>query len=196
MTDAPPLFRKEFPDFDPATLPSIPAGFEDVSWHNDSCPSFLNEAAGLIIFVDFDNPAVRENPDTKRFCLNVWETGNTNESLAYSDDWQDILAAIEGRSKPEVKPDDPRRVVLNYHSDFLHGTRRYYFVSIACQIGADLLPLIMYAEGKGESVVTPQYTNRKEADRAVKAFAKASGLPLVDGLYRGSYGKPLKRVSN
>ncbi len=196
MTDAIPLFQKEFPDFDPATLPSIPAGFEDVSWHNDSCPSFLNEAAGLIIFVDFANPAVRENPDTKRFCLNVWENGNTNESLAYSDDWQDILAAIDGRSKPEAKPDDPRRVVLNYNSDFLHGTRRYYFVSIACQIGADLLPLIMYAEGKGESVVTPQYTNRKEADRAVKAFAKASGLPLVDGLYRGYYGKPLKRVSN
>ena len=29
--------------FDPATMPEIPAGFEDRSWHNDGCPSFVHE---------------------------------------------------------------------------------------------------------------------------------------------------------
>jgi hypothetical protein len=32
-------YRQEFPNFDPATMPEIPTGWEDISWHNDACPS-------------------------------------------------------------------------------------------------------------------------------------------------------------
>jgi hypothetical protein len=90
---AKPLYQVEFPDFDPATLPAIPASFEDVSWHNDSCPSFLNEAAGLIIFVDFADPAAREFEECPRFGLASWDNG-AGDSIVASDDFADILAAV------------------------------------------------------------------------------------------------------
>lgn len=87
-------YETEFPDFDASTMPEIPAGFDDVSWHNDACPSFLNETAGLILFVDYADPAKREFEDTERFSLNVWDVGNTGTVLVSSDDWQVVLAAI------------------------------------------------------------------------------------------------------
>lgn len=83
--------QREFPDFDVATLPEIPAGFEDVSWHNDNCPSFYNEADGLILFVDYADASQREFPETKRFSLNLV---NTTVCVIDSDDWQSVLNAI------------------------------------------------------------------------------------------------------
>jgi hypothetical protein len=94
-----PLFTREFPDFPAADMPAIPAGFEDVSWHNDSCPSFMNEAAGLILFVDFADTAKREYPETTRFNVNVWEDGNTGIEVVASDEWQVVLDAIAARAK-------------------------------------------------------------------------------------------------
>lgn len=82
---------REFPDFDLATMPEIPADYVDVSWHNDSCPSFLNEATGRILFVDYADAENREHPETPRFNLNVWDCGNTGETLVESDDWNAIL---------------------------------------------------------------------------------------------------------
>lgn len=90
-------FQTEFPDFDETTMPVIPAGFEDVSWHNDTCPSFLNETAGLIIFVDFADVTLREFDDGKRFSLGIWDNGSIGEPVAESDDWQDIETAIRAR---------------------------------------------------------------------------------------------------
>lgn len=90
-------FQIEFPDFDAATMPAIPAGFEDVSWHNDTCPSFLNETAGLIIFVDFANPSDREFPETVRFTLHTYNEG-IGETIAESDDCRDIETAILARA--------------------------------------------------------------------------------------------------
>jgi len=90
-------YREEFPDFDPADMPAIPDGFDDVSWHNDTCPSFLNDRAGLIIFVDFADPDRREFPECPRFTLGVWDGGSTGESIADGDDWQVIIDALAGR---------------------------------------------------------------------------------------------------
>lgn len=99
-----PNTAREFPDFDQTTLPAIPAGFEDVSWHNDSCPSFLNEKAGLIIFTDYADPALREFEEGPRFNLNTWDNGNC-DTLRESDDWQDILDAIDkALPLPTTKP--------------------------------------------------------------------------------------------
>lgn len=87
-------YRKEFPDFDPATMPTLPQDFEDVSWGNDLCPSFLNEVAGLIIFVDYADPAKREYPDGRRFSLSPWDNGPAYEGVIESDDWAEIEAAV------------------------------------------------------------------------------------------------------
>lgn len=86
-------FHTEFPDFPTADMPVIPAGFEDGSWHNDACPCFINERAGLIIWVDYVDPSKREFPDTRRFYLNGYDQGPGLE-IASSDDWADILTAV------------------------------------------------------------------------------------------------------
>lgn len=91
-------YLTEFPDFDPATMPEIPEGFQDVSWHNDACPSFLNETLGLIIFVDFEDSEKREFRETERFTLGKWENGNTGNDVCSSDDWGVILAAAESEA--------------------------------------------------------------------------------------------------
>jgi len=84
----------QFPDFDLATLPAIPAGFEDVSWHNDACPSFLNESAGLILFVNYLEPENREFPDCPRFIVMVWDLGTNDETVVESDDFAAVLPAL------------------------------------------------------------------------------------------------------
>jgi hypothetical protein len=85
-------FRKEFPDFDPATMPEIPAAWRDVSWHNDACPCF-NAGNGKIVFVDYDDPQAREFfGETKRFSVHADpEIHNSNDCLFDSDNWQSIL---------------------------------------------------------------------------------------------------------
>lgn len=94
-------FQIEFPDFDPATMPTIPQGFDDVSWGNDTCPSFLNEIAGLIIFVDYADAAKREYAETPRFSLSIYDNGNTGEYVVASDDWRAIeIAVFEYQFKP------------------------------------------------------------------------------------------------
>ena len=56
-------WKEEFPDFDDAESCAslIYQGFEDVSWHNDTCPSF--ECCGIVIWVDYVDPMLREYPD-------------------------------------------------------------------------------------------------------------------------------------
>lgn len=92
-------YQTEFPDFDPATMPAIPAGFDDVSWHNDACPSFQNEASGLIIFIDYADKSLSELPSVPRFSLSEIdpeEEGDTG--IAASDDWSEIQAHILARA--------------------------------------------------------------------------------------------------
>ncbi len=87
MTDR--TFQTEFPDFHAGDLPEIPAGFADVSWRNDACPSFENEDLGLILIIDFPRPEDREFPEAPRFQLCDRET---YEGLQ-TDDFAAILAA-------------------------------------------------------------------------------------------------------
>jgi hypothetical protein len=94
--------ESEFPDFDLATLPAMPEGFEDVSWHNDTCPSFIDEARGLIVFVDYADPSLSEYPNerrngtAKRFVVCRYDTdmGMTHETLLKTDEWSEVLSLI------------------------------------------------------------------------------------------------------
>ena len=56
-------YREEFPDFDDAESCAslIYQGWEDVSWHNDTSPSF--ECCGVVIWVDYVDPSLREFPE-------------------------------------------------------------------------------------------------------------------------------------
>ena len=86
------LLAKEFPDFDVTTLPTIPVGFVDSSWHNDACPSFTK--GDLHLFVDYADKTLSEWPDSPRYSL-LRNVGSNATELCHSDNWSDILAAIE-----------------------------------------------------------------------------------------------------
>jgi hypothetical protein len=90
-------YQIEFPDFDPATLPAIPTGWIDQSWHNDLCPCF-NTNKGLVVFIDFADLSQREWDDGKRFTVHTDpEVTNGNDVLFESDDWAEVLAFVAQR---------------------------------------------------------------------------------------------------
>lgn len=95
MTKTTTLLVKEFPDYDVATLPVIPVGFVDSSWHNDACPSFAK--GDLQLYVDYADPAAREcGADAPRFVLVKGDPSDgSTKMLAASNEWADMLAAIE-----------------------------------------------------------------------------------------------------
>lgn len=82
-------YRTEFPDFDPATMPAIPAGWTDQSWHNDVCPSFT-VFDGVRVFIDYADPALREFPEGERFSLHVGDRA----APFCTDDWAKLLEAV------------------------------------------------------------------------------------------------------
>jgi hypothetical protein len=90
-------FQTEFPRFEAATLPQIPDGFEDISWHNDACPSFQHERLNLRLFVAEKNPDDRECPTWERFILDRYnpETDIEGVFIIATEDWSEILRAIE-----------------------------------------------------------------------------------------------------
>lgn len=92
-------FREAFPDFDPATLPHIPAGWRDASWRNDACP-FWHVSPSLGVFIDFAKADDREWPEGSRFMVMRMEgdmhpAWTADHCLLATDDWQSVLAFVE-----------------------------------------------------------------------------------------------------
>jgi hypothetical protein len=88
-------YRTEFPDFPADDMPAIPQGFEDSSWHNDSCPNFTSEELGLRIWIDYADPEQREIREGSRFSLEPADNLDTITEPTCTDDWQAILDALE-----------------------------------------------------------------------------------------------------
>jgi hypothetical protein len=87
-------YREQFPDFDPATMPAIPAEWQDTSWHNDACPSF-RIGNGKMVFIDHADPAQREFAVTRFSVQADPEVHNSNDVLLDTDDWSDVLEAVK-----------------------------------------------------------------------------------------------------
>lgn len=88
--------RYSFPAYKVETLPEIPEGFLDMSWRNDMCPSFVNEALNLTIWVDFENPDDREDPELERFMLCKSEDDGDGPVIIIStNDYNAILEALK-----------------------------------------------------------------------------------------------------
>ena len=64
--DVMPLWRYEFPDYPIADMPDVPGTWKDVSWHNDTCPSF-ETPSGNTVYIDRAIDADREMPGAERF---------------------------------------------------------------------------------------------------------------------------------
>jgi hypothetical protein len=80
-------------------MPSIPAGFVDVSWHNDMCPAFESAALGLTVWIDHSDPQRREFPESHRFAVyeGTSETGQADSPVLTADDWSEVVAFIAAR---------------------------------------------------------------------------------------------------
>jgi hypothetical protein len=86
-----PQWKFEFGSFPVADMPAIPAGWDDVSWHNDMSPCFENEAAGWRLWVQWADPKEREFEDMPRFSLcptddRAWEDSHTGFET-----WEQVL---------------------------------------------------------------------------------------------------------
>lgn len=90
---APVNIASQFPDY---PLDSLPAmwEWEDMSWHNDVCPSFRK--GNLLVWVDWPDPRERENYDGRRFTLCRLDPNTglpaENSVILETDDWTEVLA--------------------------------------------------------------------------------------------------------
>jgi hypothetical protein len=84
------MIKNAFPEYDTATLPLIPATWEDISWRNDVCPSW--QSNGYQIFVNFENPDDREYSGGERFLVSDI---TTNEVYLMTDDWNEVLTFVD-----------------------------------------------------------------------------------------------------
>ena len=100
-------YLDEFQDFDPATMPPIPEGWQDISWHNDACPSFLVDTGvtgGLTVFVDYADDVDREIREGTRFCVlaSIGMDGENDITILETDEWSDVLRLVEAVNSDEV----------------------------------------------------------------------------------------------
>lgn len=87
-----------FPDFGELDI-QAPAGFNDTSYKNDTCPSFSSkkfaDGSSLVLYVDYKELDKREYEDTKRFILALRDKEDTYvKDLVLTDDYAEILKAV------------------------------------------------------------------------------------------------------
>ncbi len=85
--------RREFPDYDIATLPTLPEGYVDASSYIDAAPSFENEERGLKVYVDYAEYADRESGRSQRFCVCRYdeEAGDYEDVALSTNDWAEVI---------------------------------------------------------------------------------------------------------
>jgi len=92
---------REFPDFDLATLPPMPEGFESTAWHNESCPTWHEgdctssiKQGDLMLCVDYAEDTCRECPGGERFHVCMYDGSDNPEVLFGTNDWAAIETAV------------------------------------------------------------------------------------------------------
>lgn len=85
--------RREFPDYDIATLPTLPEGYVDASSYIDAAPSFENEERGLKVYVGYAEYADRESGRSQRFCVSRYdeEAGDYEDVALSTNDWAEVI---------------------------------------------------------------------------------------------------------
>lgn len=98
-------FTDQFTDYPEADMPAMPAGFEDQSWKNDSCPSFHSDAKRLTIYVDYKDDGMREIPGFQRFMVFMTNADasllDQTDAVVITDDWAAVEAFVRDYTPPE-----------------------------------------------------------------------------------------------
>ena len=98
-------YREEFPEIDPATMPEMPAGFEDQSWHNDASPTFYSVELSIAIAVQHEDPEKRELEDSRRFIVFKQDEDGPGNDLLETDEWDEVTRFIDTlRPLPPAEP--------------------------------------------------------------------------------------------
>ena len=91
------MYRQEFPDYDGEFF--ILDGWEDNSWHNDTCPHIekrsTNGTVRAYVWQDYADPSKREYENQKRYLLQI----HVNYDLVFhyeTDDLEEIKRLAEG----------------------------------------------------------------------------------------------------
>lgn len=123
-----PQWRQAFPDFDEADIVDLGAGWMDVSWKNEACPCFQEELSPLSVFMDYRDPAARENPELPRFAVLLRPDDDNPVDLFSTEDEAALRAFLAGYvaarppvgEPPAAEPDSgPARwvvTVLQHHT--------------------------------------------------------------------------------
>lgn len=91
-----PQYLREFPDFD--HTPELPEGFDDVSWHNDSSPSFQFIDTGNTLYLNYRDPARREY---EAACFVLTDGRDTDTKTLYVGD--DIAEGLRIAMAPHIQ---------------------------------------------------------------------------------------------
>jgi hypothetical protein len=91
-------YQTEFPDFDPATVPPIPEGWEDCSLAANGCLSW--QAGAYIVNVEYADPAMRLKRGSWGDRFYVLEDTVSADAVFSSNDWDAVLAFIANKQKP------------------------------------------------------------------------------------------------
>jgi hypothetical protein len=99
-----PLHLAEFPrytDVGGACAALLARGCIDISWGQDACPSFANAEQTVRIFVDYADPADREDPDlqAQRFGISLLDDyGTVRDDVLATDDIADVFAYLDSHA--------------------------------------------------------------------------------------------------
>lgn len=96
-------YRSEFPEFGeiPEAAQLIALGFSDISWHNDTCPSFVSADLKTRIWVEHENFRMREDQEDERFCITHGDFSEGNNEVTdfqYYEEFADVLTYLQKRA--------------------------------------------------------------------------------------------------
>lgn len=173
-------YRKEFPDFPPADMPAMPQGFEDNSWHNDSCPNFISEELGLRIWIDYTEKEKREHDGGTRFALEPSDNEDDITDPIISDDWQVILDAVE-EERADIAAcmaelEKAEGAILHWQLDSHSYTRKFKVLEKRGLIGSDG---DLYVHPKARKVSEVAYTMAQPADMRVLYMGDNEGPAIM-----------------
>jgi hypothetical protein len=96
-----PKYLYEFPTFGRLDV-QLPAGFIDVSWHKNTCPSFelpspdhAAEWPALTLFIDYQDQDERESVEAPRFFL--YAGSDMENWWVATDDWSQVQQCIAAK---------------------------------------------------------------------------------------------------
>ena len=89
-------YQTEFPDFAMDVI--IPDTWEDISYHNDACPSYhaglTPEGYSIKVWIDYTDPKKREFPQMDRFCVVIEDNLIIETDTHEGNDWDAVLKFV------------------------------------------------------------------------------------------------------